>query len=55
MTRPNANGVYEPQIVEEVARRGRSYARIKIALCLDGFYHFALDISCSDRGSSGPI
>lgn len=52
---PNANGVYQPEIIEEVARRGRSYAQIEIAFCQDGLYHFALVVRCSDRGFGGPI
>jgi hypothetical protein len=51
----NENGVYEPEITHELARRGRSYASVKIARCDDGLYRFALDMEASDRGFCGPI
>jgi hypothetical protein len=55
MKEPNENGVYEPEQVEELARRGRSYACVEIAQCTDGLYRFALDAMFSDRGFGGPI
>lgn len=55
MTKPNENGVYAPQITEELARRGRSYASVRIAQCEDGLYRFALDMSYSYGGFCGPI
>lgn len=53
--KPNENGVYEPEITEEVARRGRSHASIEIAQCDDGLYRFALDVMTSNAGFCGPI
>ena len=55
MTKPNKDGVYEPQIIEELARWGRSYARVEIAQCEDGLYRFSLDMSYSYGGFCGPI
>ena len=55
MTKPNENGVYEPQIIEELARRGRSYASVKIAQCEDGLYRYALDMAYSYGGFCSPI
>jgi hypothetical protein len=55
MTKPNEHGAYEPQITEELARRGRSYARVKIAQCDDGLYRYALDMAYSYGGFCGPI
>ena len=47
---PNENGVYQPQLTEELARRDRSYARVKICQCEDGLYRFALDMAYSYGG-----
>ena len=55
MTKANKDGVYEPQIIEELARWGRSYARVEIAQCEDGLYRFSLDMSYSYGGFCGPI
>lgn len=51
----NENGVYEPKIVEELARRGRSYASVEIAQCKDGLHRYALDVMYSYGGFGGPI
>lgn len=55
MTQANENGVYEIEIVEELARRGRSYASVRIAQCDDGLFRFALDMMYSYGGFCGPI
>jgi hypothetical protein len=41
MQKPNENGVYEAEITEELARRGRAYAAIDLCQCEDGLYRYA--------------
>jgi len=55
MQQPNENGVYEPEIVAEVARRGRAYASVEIAECQDGLYRYALSMMYSTGGFGEPI
>ncbi len=55
MKKPNENGVYEPEKVEQLARRGRAVASVKVAQCLDGLYRFALDMHYSYGGFCSPI
>jgi hypothetical protein len=52
---PNENGVYEAELIEELARRDRSYVRVKICQCEDGLYRFALDMAYSYGGFCSPI
>jgi hypothetical protein len=55
MKTPNENGVYEPDTCEELAQCDRSYAAIKICQCDDGLFRYALDVTYSYGGFSGPI
>jgi hypothetical protein len=55
MQKPNDIGVYEPEIIEELARRGRFYISVEIAQCEDGLYRYALDMMYSYGGFGGPI
>lgn len=55
MKTPNENGLYEPEAREELARIGRSYAAVKICQCDDGLFRYALDVTYSYGGFSGPI
>lgn len=55
MKAPNENGVYEAEIVEELARVGRSHATISVARCGDGLLRFAIDVQYSYGGLCGPI
>jgi hypothetical protein len=55
MQKPNENGVYEAEIVEELARRDRSHATVEICQCEDGRYRYALDMAYSYGGFGSPI
>ncbi|MGE0290440.1 MAG: hypothetical protein AB7F35_25460 [Acetobacteraceae bacterium] len=55
MKQPNENGVYEADTTEELARRGRSHAAVRLCLCHDGRYRYALDMEYSYGGFCGPI
>jgi hypothetical protein len=55
MQTPNENGVYETEATEELARRGRSYAAIRLCQCDDGLYRYALDVAYSYGGFCWPI
>jgi hypothetical protein len=55
MQRANENGVYEPEAIEELARRGRAHASIELCQCEDGLYRYALDMAYSYGGFGGPI
>ena len=55
MQKPNEHGVYEADATEELARRGRAYASIKLCQCEDGLYRYALDMAYSYGGFCGPI
>ena len=55
MQRANEHGVCEADVTEELARRGRAYASIKLCQCEDGLYRYALDMASSYRGFCGPI
>jgi hypothetical protein len=55
MQKANEHGVCEAETVEELARRGRSYASIKLCQCEDGLYRYALDMAYSYGGFCGPI
>ncbi len=55
MKKPNANGVYEAESTEELARRGRAYAAVKLCQCKDKRYRYALDMAYSYGGFCGPI
>jgi hypothetical protein len=55
MQQPNEHGVYDAEITEELARRGRSYAAVRLCQCADGRYRYALDMSYSYGGFCGPI
>jgi hypothetical protein len=50
MQEPNQYGVYGSEIVEELVRRGRSYAAISLCQCEDGLYRFALSLHSSHLG-----
>lgn len=52
---PNEHGVYESSTREMVARQGRSYAAVNIALCEDGLYRIGLDLHYSYGGFCFPI
>jgi len=52
---PNVNGVLAPSHTEIVARQGRSYAAINLALAEDGRYRYAVSLSYSYGGFGGPI
>ena len=55
MQRANEHGVYEADATEELARRGRAYASIKLCQCEDGLYRYALDLAYSYGGFCSPI
>jgi hypothetical protein len=55
MQQPNEHGVYEAEIVEELARRDRSHATVEICQCEDGLYRYALDMAYSNGGFCSPI
>ena len=55
MKTPNANGVYEAEYREELARLGRSYAAVEISQCRDGLYRYRLDCMFKNSGFCGPI
>jgi hypothetical protein len=53
MKQPNENGVYEVEIIAELARRGRSYVTVRLCQCADGLYRYALDMAYSYGMLSG--
>lgn len=55
ISKPNDNGVLPASNETIVARRGRSTASIRIALCDDGLYRQSVDLSYSYGGFCGPI
>ena len=55
VSHPNENGVLEAGQREIVARHGRGYAAIKIALCEDGMFRYGLDMNYSQGGFVCPI
>jgi hypothetical protein len=55
MKTPNEHGVYEPDSIEELARRARSYAAVRLCQCEDGRYRYALDMAYSYGGFCSPI
>ena len=55
LQKANEHGVYEADIIEELARRGRSDASIELCQCEDGFYRYALSMAYSYGGFCGPI
>jgi hypothetical protein len=55
LRKPNAYGVYEAEIIEELARRDRSHARVEICQCEDGLYRYGLDMAYSYGGFCFPI
>ncbi len=55
MQTPNENGVYEPDVTEELARRGRAYAAIRLCQCIEGLHRYSLDLMYSYGGFCGPI
>ena len=55
MQKPNEHGVYEAEIVEELARRERSHATVKICQCEEALYRYALDMAHSYGGFCSPI
>jgi hypothetical protein len=55
MQRANENGVYQPETIEELARRGRAHATIELCHCEDGLYRYALDMAYGQGGFTGPI
>ena len=55
MQRANEHGVCEADVTEELARRGRAYASIKLCQCEDGLYRYALDMAYSYGGFCSPI
>jgi hypothetical protein len=56
MQQANEHGCYRSEITEELARRGRSYAAVKLCQCeKDGRYRYALDMQYSHGGFCGPI
>ena len=55
MQRANEHGVCEAEITEELARRGRAYAAVKLCQCEDRLYRYALDMAYSYGGFCGPI
>jgi hypothetical protein len=55
MKTANEHGAYEGGSVEELARRGRSYAVISICQCEDGLFRYGLDVMYSYGGFAFPI
>jgi hypothetical protein len=55
ISKPNRHGVLEVGHREIVASHGRSYAAVKVALCVDGQYRFGVQLTYSYGGFSGPI
>jgi hypothetical protein len=55
MSHPNQYGVLESEHQEIVARRGRAYAAVNVALAEDGLYRHSVGIIYSHGGFGGPI
>ena len=55
ISKPNENGVLPERIQEVVARLGRSYAAVNIALCDDGLFRFSTELLYSYGGFAAPI
>lgn len=55
VSRPNEHGVLPEGHREEVARHGRAYCAINLALCDDGLYRFGIEMMYSHGGFSTPI
>ncbi len=47
--------MYAAEATYELARKGRSYASVRVAQCRDGLYRFAIDFHYSYGGGCGPI
>jgi hypothetical protein len=52
---PDENGVLDSNAEEIVARHGRSYATVNIALCEDRLYRQSVSLTYSYGGFGGPI
>ena len=52
---PNEFGAITPSHEEMVARHGRSFAAVKVALCEDGLYRCSTSLMYSYGGFSGPV
>jgi hypothetical protein len=55
ISKPNKLGVLMDKHQEVVARHGKSYAAVNIALCEDGQYRQCVELQFSQGGYSGPI
>jgi hypothetical protein len=55
VSHPNEHGVPPEGHCEIVASRGRSYASIRIAVCVDGQFRYGLDVMYSHGGFCSPI
>jgi hypothetical protein len=55
MRRANENGVFKVEATEELARRGRAFAAVRLCQCNDGLYRYSLDMAYSYGGFCGPI
>jgi hypothetical protein len=51
----NENGVVAKDTHEVIARIGRCYAAVNLALCEDGLYRYSVEMQYSYGGFSGPI
>lgn len=52
---PNEHGVINAACRERVARHGRAYAAVRLALCEDGLYRYGVEMHYSYGGFSTPI
>lgn len=55
VSKPNRHGVLESGKRDIVARHGRAYAAVNIALCEDGYYRSGIELSYSQGGVLSPI
>lgn len=55
VSHPNEHGVLPEGHREEVARHGRAYCAVNIALCDDGLFRFGIEMMYSHGGFSTPI
>lgn len=55
VSRPNEHGVLPEGRREEVARYGRAYCAINLAVCDDGLYRFGIEMMYSHGRFSTPI
>lgn len=55
ISKPNEWGAMKAGHEDIVARRGRWFAKVKVALCEDGLYRQSTSMQYSYRGHGGPV